>query len=194
MQISMAIDPVPPPSEIQIAKGLRGKDFEAFAVVGRYKGDCYLLEYSLNRGHDPTWTIAEFFRLAMKYRPRRIIVESIAYQRTLAWILRQAMNHQKRYFVIKETDDKRKKYDKIVDGLNGTASMGHLFVRRDQHEFIAQFRAYPDVANDDLIETVAACVSDLSGAGVYDDMGDEYEEIIQQERDIPALEYARGAP
>lgn len=194
MQITMAIDPVPPPSDIQIAKGLRGKDFEAFAVVGRHRGDYYLLEYSLNRGHEPTWTIAEFFRLAMKYQPRRIIVESVAYQRTLAWILRQAMQHQKRYFVIKETDDKRKKYDKIVDGLNGLSSMGHLFVSREHHEFIAQFRAYPDVSHDDLIEVVAACVSDLSSSGIYDAPGEEYEELIAQEQDIPALEYARGAP
>ena len=38
----VSIDPVPPPSEIAIAKGLKGKDFEAFAVVTKCKGGYYL--------------------------------------------------------------------------------------------------------------------------------------------------------
>ena len=190
----MAIDPVPPPSEIQIAKGFRGKDYEAFAVVGKHQGDYYLLDYSINRGHEPNWTVSEFFRLALKWQPRRIIVEAVAYQRTLAWILRKAMNHQKRYFVIKESDDKRKKFDKIVDGLSGPASNSHLFIREDQHEFIEQFRSYPDVSNDDLIEAVAVAVAELSGESVLDLEDDEYEEIIMEERGIKPLSYDRGAP
>jgi phage terminase large subunit-like protein len=189
----MVIDPVPPPSEIQIAKGLRGKDFEALAVVGRHKGNYYLLEYSLNRGHDPSWTIAEFFRLAFKYSPRRIVVESVAYQRTLSWLLKQAMRHQKQYWVIKETDDKRKKFDKIVDGLNGPASNGAVFVRRDQREFIAQFVAYPDVPNDDLIEAVAIGVTELQGNILAQDDEDTFD-YTESGDELPTLTYQRGAP
>lgn len=192
----MAIDPVPPPSDIQIAKGMRGKDFEAFAVVGKHQGKYYLLDYSLNRGHDPSWTIAEFMRLAFKWSPRRVVVESVAYQRTLAWLLKQAMRHQKKFWVIKETDDKRKKYDKIVDGLNGPASNGRLFVSRKHTEFISQFRDYPDVANDDLIETVAVCVTELDSGICAEDTDDDEDgwESVNNEQHIPQLTYARGAP
>ena len=191
----MAIDPVPPPSEIQIAKGMRGKDFEALAVVGIHKGDFYLLEYSANRGHDPSWTIAEFFRLAYKYSPRRIVVESVAYQRTLAWLLKQAMKHQGRYWVIVESDDKRSKYDTIVDGLNGPASEGHFFVKKEHVEFIEQFRSYPDVSNDDIIEAVAVAARELVGAlGASDDDEENYEDTVKDEVTYPALAYQRGAP
>ena len=159
MTVVLVIDPVPPPSDIQIAKGLRTKDFEALTVVGRHKNDFYLLDYSLNRGHEPNWTIAEFFRLALKWHPRRVIVESVAYQRTLAWLLKEAMRHQGRYYVIEETDDKRKKYDKIVDGLSGPASNKRLHIKREHSEFVSQFTSYPDVSHDDLIETVAVGVA-----------------------------------
>lgn len=196
--VVIAIDPVPPPSEVEIAKGLRGKDYEAFAVIGRHRGDFYLLAYELNRGHDPSWTTATFFSLALKWKPRKVIVEAVAYQRTLAWILRKAMTEQRRYFVIEEYVDKRKKYDRIVDSLNGTASMGHLFVKKEHSEFIEQFTAYPDVAHDDLLEAVAVAVADLSGRamGDGDDKDDEaeYARLIQDEKSIPHLVYDRGAP
>lgn len=190
----LVIDPVPPPSDIQIAKGMKGKDFEALSVIGRHMGNFYLLEYSINRGHDPSWTVSEFFRLAYKHNPRKVVVESVAYQRTLSWLIKQAMKHQRRYWVIKETDDKRSKYDKIVDGLNGVSANGHFFCSVKHTEFISQFVAYPDVANDDLIETVAIGVTELH-TGIVDESNDEDEYIYQaSEKDIPALIDYRGAP
>ncbi|MFQ5741978.1 MAG: hypothetical protein ACE5HV_00135 [Acidobacteriota bacterium] len=192
MVVHMAVDPVPPPSDIQVAKGLRGKDFEAFAIVGSHAGEYYLLDYTLHRGHEPNWTVMEFFRLAAKWKPRRILVESTAYQRTLSWLLKQAMDHQRRYYVIEEFDDRRKKFDRIVDGLSGIASNSKLFVRRGQTEFVSQFRAYPDVAHDDLIEAVAVAAASLAGSG-YDDE-DGYAEILAAEENIPSLQYLRGSP
>ena len=191
MQIVIVIDPVPPPSDIQIKKGLKGKDYEAFAVVGLHSGRYFLLEYAVQRGHEPDWTIAEFFRLAEKYKPRAIVVESVAYQRTLAWLLRNAMRVRRRYFVVKEYTDKRKKFDRILDGLSGPAAAGQFYVNRAHTDFIEQFRTYPSVSHDDLIEAVAIGISELSGAN-YDLVDADY--TVEDERDIPPLQYALGAP
>lgn len=189
----MAIDPVPPPSPIQIAKGMKDKDFEAIAVVGCDAGKFYLLEYSMHRGHDPSWTGAEFLRLAIKYWPRIVAVESTAYQRTLAWILRQVMARAARYFAIKEVTDKRSKRDKIIDSLNGTASESKLFVHSSHTEFIQQFNEYPDVVHDDVLDAVALAVKE---AMLWN--GDETSEgdpgNPASERDIPPLGDYRGAP
>ena len=195
MLCTLIIDPVPPPSEIQVAKGLRGKDYEALAVVGVKNGNYYLLDYTLNRGHEPDWTVAEFFRLALRWKPRRVVVEAVAYQRTLAWLLKKAMEHQRRYYVIKTHDDKRKKFDRIVDGLSGIASNGKLFIRPEHTEFKAQFVAYPDIAHDDLIEAVAIGCADLSGYGfsTEDDI-EVYDDLLDDEKDIPNLSSYRGAP
>jgi predicted phage terminase large subunit-like protein len=196
MVVVLVIDPVPPPSDIQIAKGMKGKDYEAFAVVGKSQGKFYLLDYQTNRGHEPDWTLMTFSQLTSKWHPRRILVESVAYQRTLAWLLRQFMKQQGKYFAIHEFDDKRKKYDRIVDGLNGPAANGSFFVRKDQYDFIAQFEAYPDISHDDLIEAVAVGVADLNNtlAGDGHDEEEAYLELISQEGETPLLEYNRGAP
>lgn len=194
LDVVMSIDPVPPPSDRQIAKGMKGKDYEAFAVVGRHRGDFYLLDYSVRRGHDPEWTVMEFFQLALRWRPRRIFVETVAYQQTLLWLLRKAMNHQRQYFVVSEFRDRRKKYDRIIDGLSGPAATGHLYVKRDHADFISQFNSYPEVSHDDLIEAVAIAVSELSKRPAVDLDGDLNMSVMLQERDIPALAPVRAAP
>ena len=155
----MVIDPVPPPSEAELKRGLKDKDYECLTVVTKVKSRFYLREYSFKHGHEPSWTIAEFFRLSAKYRLRRIYVESVAYQRTLAWLLRKAMEQQRVYYVVEEFTDKRKKFQRIVDGLSGPASNGKLFVKKNHVEFIEQFCDYsPGIEHDDIIETVAiAC-------------------------------------
>lgn len=189
----IVIDPVPPPSEAEIKQGLKHKDYEAITVMTKVKDAFYLREYSINRGHDPSWTISEFFRLAIKYNPREILVESIAYQRTLAWLLRQAMQQQRRYFVINEITDKRKKFQRIVDGLSGPASNGKLYIKASHTEFVQQFTAYPNVAHDDVIETVAVGCERLSGNNYVED-DDTLEDLLKEEKDLPRLEYKRGAP
>ena len=193
MTVVIVIDPVPPPTDLQIAKGLKGKDYEAFAVVGKSKGDFFLLDYSTNRGHEPDWTIMEFFRLCYKWHPRCVVVETVAYQKTLSWLLKKAMQAQKKYFVIKEYRDRRKKYDRIVDGLSGPASNGRLFVRKEHLEFIMQFRDYQNVSHDDLIEAVAIGVAELEGPN-YESADEGWENIMEDERNIPALIHEGGAP
>lgn len=196
LDVILAIDPVPPPSDVQIAKGMRGKDFEAFAVVGRYKQNYYLLDYTLNRGHEPDWTVGEFFRLALKWRPRKVCIETVAYQRTLAWLLRDAMKKQRRHWVIEEVTDRRAKYDRIVDGIAGVASNECFFILPSMVEFQQQFNDYPDIANDDLLDATAMGLARLQEMEFLDEEDLMLEDTIIQaeERAIAPLQIRRGAP
>lgn len=190
----MIIDPVPPPSDAELAKGLKDKDFECITVMTRVREDFYLREYSFKHGHDPSWTIMEFFRLCAKYRPRRIYVESVAYQRTLAWLLRKAMEQQRRYYIIEEITDKRKKFQRIIDGLSGPAANHHLLVKTEMIEFIQQFCDYPNISHDDIIETVAVGCEKLSGPAYGDLAEDDDYNDYEENRDLPRLDYKPGAP
>lgn len=190
MVVCIAIDPVPPPSDKQVKKGLAKKDFEAFAVVGKYKGKFFILETRQMKGHDPSWTIATFFELCIKYKPTLVIVEAVAYQRVLSWILKTAMQVRRIYYAIKEYTDPRSKRDRIVQALNGPASQGMLYVKANQTEFISQFKQYPDVAHEDILEAVAICVEELNTG----DLAGDWATIEEEEDDIPRLEYAPGAP
>lgn len=192
MYVVMAIDPVPPPSERELEKGLRGKDYEAIVVLGRLRGNYYLLDYTLKHGHEPNWTVSEFFRLALKYRPKRVVVESVAYQRTLAWLLRKAMEHQRIYFPIVEFTDKRKKFSRILDALAGVASAGKFHIKPHMTDFIQQFSEYPNVAHDDLLDATATALSEIQNQGL--DV-ESFDEILKREKEeLPKLKYARGAP
>jgi phage terminase large subunit-like protein len=194
MWIEIAIDPVPPPTKGQLDRGLKDKDYESFSVGGRWKGKYYLLDQVHNRGHDPRWTVNEFFRLCLKWNPRKVTVETIAYQATLAWILRQAMQKAGRYWPIMDFPDKRKKYNRILDGLTGISSEGALYVRKTQATFISQFSHYPGKNpggnKDDDIESAAVVMESLQKGGV----GDVDDVVDRDEGLIEALADYRGAP
>lgn len=154
----MAIDPVPPPSETETKKDFREKDFEVLAVVGVSRGRFYVLDVSRNRGHQPEWTIAEFFRLASKWRPLKIRVEPVNYQRTLAWILDREMRERRSFWALDISSDKRRKRHRIVQALSGIASKGLLYVHPSQTALIEQFANFPNVKHDDDIDAVSMAI------------------------------------
>lgn len=182
MTVVVSIDPVPRPTVRQVETGLKDKDYEVIAVVGRGPGgEIFLLEYSENRGHDPSWTAAEFMRLAYKWRPRSVEVESTAYQSTLVWLLERAMREAGRYYVVNEVSDRRGKYVRIVDTLRGLASHGRLLVGRGHTTFLQQFRDYPNTKFDDVLDCTAMGVMGLMKE-LYDT-----EEVEEDEKEGAAL-------
>lgn len=166
MTVIGAIDPVPPPSEAQLAKGLRKKDYEVLLMLGLYEGKFYLLDYAMERGHDPSWTASTFFHLSLQYRPSIWVVESVGYQRTLMWILKKEMKSRGIYWPVKEFTDNRSKFTRIVDAYNGPCSNGMFHVKKDHSEFLSQFTAYPDVTHDDLLDAGAMALIESESFGV----------------------------
>ncbi len=161
----LAVDPAPPPSDQALAKGLVGNDFEAVGVVGHLDGNYYLKEYGVSRGHDPSWTLAKMFELGIRHRIVKVVIEGVAYQRTLKWIFEQEMRRRQIWFPVEViTGDKRRKYHRIVGTLKGVASQQRLFCRRDHTEFIEQFTTFSSersIPNDDVIDMVAIGLSRL---------------------------------
>jgi phage terminase large subunit-like protein len=188
--IVMAIDPVPPPSDRQIATGLKDKDFEAIGVVAIKGLDYYVLEYAVNRGHVPSWTIGEFFRMAYRWRPRKVMIESVGYQRTLSWLIANAMQTQRYYIPIEPFNERLKKPVRVAQTIAGPASHGHFYVRRDMHELIDQFTYHPQIAHDDIIDMISMAMAglkqlELSTSNPWDSPNDMYGGQI---------EFHRGAP
>lgn len=195
---TMSIDPVPPPTEKQIAKGLKDKDFEVFAVVTRYNDNYYLRTYEMKKGHEPDWTIMTFFSLVLRWKPRKTMVETTAYQKTLQWLLKKAMEVRKQYFLVVGFNDKNSKRNRINQGLSGIASLGKLYVKREHVEFIEQFTNYPSVSHDDVLEAVANACRELQGIAYEAEDGESsaqeyaehWKEMMEAEKDIPALEFS----
>lgn len=179
----MGIDPVPPPSDRQKAMGMEGKDYEALYVWGRHGGEYHLIEGVANRGHEPNWTVNEFFRLAYTHRIARALVEAVAYQRTLKWILEQEMKRRRIWYNIIPVVDKRKKSTRIVSVFSGIASQGLLNIGPEDTRFYSQFCNFSEIDDgvDDDLDASAIALSDLitpaleRGASIESD--DEVEQL-----------------
>lgn len=174
MQVCMAIDPVPKPTPQAIAKGLHKRDFEALAVWGRVHHDYFLLEYLMNRGHDPGWTLSSFWYLALKWQPRMIRIESVAYQVTLSWIITQSMKEKGIYYVIDEFIDKREKIMRITDTFAPLGSHNHIHVRQEHLDFIQQWNELDTSPHLDVIDASASAVIHLAGQQINQDLEAEY--------------------
>lgn len=183
----LAIDPSPPPSEAQLAKGLVGKDPEVLQVWGR-RGDNYYLRESVSSvGETPDWTITQAFRLAMTYRVMQIVVESVAYQRTLKWLLEKEMSRRRIYFQVLPFVGQNK-YARIRSTFAGPASQQRIFVRPEHTSFISQFETYPSSDHDDELDAgsiaLGALINPFAAAG----------SDVESYANVEELRLHRGAP
>jgi hypothetical protein len=123
------------------------------------------------RGHDPEWSIKTFFELKERWKPIKLKVESVNYQRTLAWLIERAMRARNEWVVVDaHVPEKRKKSYRIIDSIGAAVADGLLYVSPHHGEFVEQFTSYPMVEHDDLIEAVAVGVAEAmgsSGGGNY---------------------------
>jgi hypothetical protein len=157
------IDPVPPPSEREMAMGMKEKDFEVHTVVKFLKGDYFICEQRIKKGHTPEWSVMTFWELVDAWDVKLWECEPINYQRTLKWLIEKSMESRGRYIQVYKPPnnkmDMRKKRYRILDSLTGVASQGHLFVDFNrQKEFCDQFVSYPNVSHDDALESGAGAV------------------------------------
>lgn len=199
MVVALAVDPVPPPSDKELAEGLRRKDEEAWTAVGlwrdRQTGEkrIYVLDQRAMKGHTPDWSISTFISLRDLWRPIRLKAESVNYQRTLAWLLEKEMMRNGGWVPIDAfVPEKRKKTYRIIDTIGDALARGLLYFHKSQTELLAQIINYPSIPHDDRIESLAvaiACI--LEVGGVYE--GD-YEDVIEGEAAYPDLPDSRSCP
>ena len=190
--VVLSIDPVPPPSEIQLAKNLKKKDFEVIHVWGLSKGNYYLLERISMRGHDPSWTLAKTFELAQRWRTTKWIVETVNYQRTLKFLLEQEMARRQVYYQVVSFNSRTAKYQRIIDTLNGPGSQRRIFCRNTDGQFIEQWCAYgPGHADhDDELDAASMALRELTRP--IHEMVDEKGNV--DNTNVVPLQFRRRAP
>lgn len=185
----LSVDPVPPPSEKALAQNMQGRDYEAHVVWCRTARGYHLVDYRINRGHDPGWSVATFFSLALTYRISRAIVETVAYQKVLRWLLEKEMQRRKVFFAVKGYDDKRSKFNRITSVFSSLGPQNLIFVKPHHTAFIQQFEEYHGGDHDDILDASATALSEL--VNPFLELGaDEY----TADDLYPPLQLARGCP
>lgn len=190
----LAIDPVPPPSPRQMARNLQGKDFEAHYVWCRDGGDYHLCDFARSRGHDPSWTTATALTLARKWRVSRIVIDAVAYQRSLKWILEQAMQRTRTYYQVIPIADGMKKFARITNVFGGLGSDGRIFIGPEHTIFASQFERYGPTYNDidDDIDASALAVQELSNP--YLERVDDKGQPVEDDSDVEDFRYQGASP
>ena len=169
----------------------------AGAVIGvAPTGDVYLTEYFAQVGKNPdemwTWLLAKY----RQYRPRKVGVETIAFQKFLVWHFQQKMQESKTFFVIDEVQDRRGKADRIIQALSGLASQGKFWVHESHTAFVQGFTDWTENVDWDLGDATAQAITLANPwlSSSYLD-GDSVEiDYAVEEKDIPDLVFQGGAP
>lgn len=160
----LGIDPVPPPNEKQMQTKQLPTDYEAH-TVWRRKGDkYYLIEYDEHRGHDPSWTLATFWRLVIQHRVNLCSVEGNLYQKVLKWIFEQDMKRRGHWIPVISPTHTTNKFVRITTVLVKPAQNGQIFVRKEMSRFIQMFNDYPSVDHNDLLDSASMGIAALTNA------------------------------
>lgn len=190
----LAIDPVPPPSDKAIRQQFKKNDFEAHTVWRRSGGNYHLVEEVTNRGHNPSWSVTTALSLAYKHRVSRIVLQSIAYERTLKWLLQQEMTRRGVYYMLVDTSaqsNQKHKYARIIGALQAPASHGKIWVDASQTGFITQFVDFKlGIDHDDILDSSAIALLDLINPHL--ELGQD--EYYWQDDNMPKLEPMRNCP
>jgi hypothetical protein len=170
----------------------------AIGVIGIYAGETHLLEYYAQRGKNPEelWTVLTGMRRRWGARVRKIGVESVAFQKMLAWYFKQKMTETNDYFIIHEFDDRRSKPDRIRQALGGISANGKFWVSENHTEFVQEFTEYTDNVDFDLLDAIAQAIS-LANPHMLSQtfIEGELDDIpMVNEKHIPALEWGGAAP
>jgi len=97
----------------------------------------------------------------MMYPPIRAAVESIAYQRILAWYLETEMQRRRQFVAVDRVQDKRKKANRIMQCLMHYVAYGHLWIHPSMSELLTQMDDYdPQVEDqpDDILDAIAIAI------------------------------------
>lgn len=162
MYVIISIDPTPPPKEG--SKPNAKLDDAVIMATGFYGGNIYLLDYYAAKSPNPMEFINEIFHMVRRWKPRKVGVETVLFQRVLSFFLRQQMQIQNTYFMIAEVEDRRKKDTRIRQAITNRASNHQVYVHRSHTEFIAQYTAYPNVNHDDYLDAFAIALTLMNPA------------------------------
>jgi hypothetical protein len=133
----------------------------AIRIIGQ---DVYLLEYQADTGVMPDKVAFHFFNMMLEYAPLKCAVETISYQRILAWYLEEEMKKRRMFLAMDKIQDKRKKSDRIIQTLSGLVAYGHLYIKPSMTKLITQMDEYDPLdtsLHDDILDMLAMGVTAL---------------------------------
>lgn len=149
----MTVDPAGNPEEIRNKKK---SDYNVVLVCGKdlISGRVYVLDFVKKRC-TPGELIDDIMTLAMRWRPLRIGVETVAYQGTLCYWLRERMTAMGQWYMVEPVADSTRAKAARVMGLVPVFQNRAILLRPWMQDLVQQLMSYPLGSHDDIIDALA---------------------------------------
>ena len=161
--------------------------------VNKQTANTYLINYFAQKGKNPDelwdWVVS-MYRI---YRPKKIGVETIAFQDMLAWYFQKKMVETQTFFPITEVQDRRGKADRIEQAFSGIGSQGRFFISPNHTEFKQGWTEWDGESDWDLGDAGAQAVA-LANPWMIIGNGESSEDALPDESAYPELVFEGGAP
>lgn len=174
-----SVDPASDPDE---AKGKT--DFAVVLTTGKDldTGEIYILDYIRER-MNPSQTISAIFRQVRKFHPVTVRVESVAYQNTLLYWIKERMRKENEFFMVEGVPCSKASKPAKIKGLQPVFANGVIFMRRWMTDLRNELLAFPIGKYDDVIDALSMQIA-MWGATV---IRNKREQMIN---DPMSLDYA----
>jgi len=154
-------------------------DDQVIMVLGLSGTDVYIVEYSAEKGEMPEAAVNTLMEYTQRYKPLGIVVESVSYQRVLAWYVETEMRKKRLYVPVHRVQDRRRKADRILQAIGSAAGYGRLKVKTSHFKFLEQYGNYSPTSrnHDDVLDAAAMGIDYAQSIGIDDWIEGEYAEV-----------------
>lgn len=133
----------------------KGADYTAIVVCGVDEfSNVFILDVWRGRVQ-PSDLINQIFDMAEVWHPNHIGIETVAYQKALAYSLKEEMSKRHRYLPITEIQPHERSKDQRIQGLQPLYYNKKIFHYKDNplnYYFEAELSSFPRGKNDDMID------------------------------------------
>lgn len=130
-------------------------------TIGRHKnnGDIYRVKQDAGKGVSPQQLVSNIFKHYALYKPRKVVVEQVAYQKSIEYLIKE--EQKKRGVFFKVYDVKRQKKEERIRGLLGLYELGLIHHLPVDQEYETQLLHFPRGKHDDRIDCMSFIVEHI---------------------------------
>lgn len=134
----------------------KDSDYNVVLTTGKEldSGRIFVLDYWRARAN-PGEVISQIFNHVRRFSPVKVGIESIGYQSTLEYFVKERMRAENVYFMVEGITHGKQSKNVRIQGLQPIVNSGTLVFKPWMNTLIAEFEAFPLGSHDDLIDCLA---------------------------------------